>query len=181
MRVYLLPTMFAIAAGVAGCNSSDHYDTVTNYLSIHEGSIAVHSSGRADADITAAGDLSIAGNNVAVNDTQRDLFKHYYTTALAIRDHGIATGEAGAAVAGKALSSVASGLASGDTSKIDSEVNASADKVEAKAALICTDLADLRSTQETLAGQLPAFQPYAQIKANEADDCRRGLHTVKYR
>jgi hypothetical protein len=174
MRVYLLPTMFAIAAGVAGCNSSDHYDTVTNYLSIHEGSIAVHSSGRADADITAAGDLSIAGNNVAVNDTQRDLFKHYYTTA-------IATGEAGAAVAGKALSSVASGLASGDTSKIDSEVNASADKVEAKAALICTDLADLRSTQETLAGQLPAFQPYAQIKANEADDCRRGLHTVKYR
>ncbi|WP_449428724.1 hypothetical protein [Rhodanobacter umsongensis] len=172
MRAYLFPMMFVIATGMAGCNSSDRYDTITNYLSVHAGNVAVHAPGRGDADITAAGDLSIAGNNVAVNDAQRDLLKHYYMTAQAIRDHGIATGEAGAAVAGKALGSVASGLASGDTSKIDSEVNASAAKVEAQAALICNDLADLRSTQETLASQLPAFQPYALIKANEADDCR---------
>ena len=81
----------------------------------------------------------------------------------------------GAAVAGQAIRSVASGLASGDTDKIDAEVNASAARVEAKAALICDDLAEIQSTQQTLASQLEAFRPYALIKADEADKCRRGL------
>ncbi|OOG41944.1 hypothetical protein [Rhodanobacter sp. C05] len=172
MRAYLLPMMILIATSVTGCDRSDHYDTITNYISIHDGSIAVHAPGRADADITAAGDLNISGTSVTVTTAQRDLLKHYYSTALTLRNHGIATGNAGIATAGKALSSVASGLASGNTDKIDSDVNASAAKVEAQAALICNDLADLRSTQETLADQLPAFQPYALIKANEVEDCR---------
>ena len=175
MNGYLLPLMFLIVVGVAGCDSSDNYDTVTDHISIHDGSIAVHAPGRADADITAAGDLSIAGTSIPVTPPERDLLTHYYTTALTLRDHGIATGKAGMATAGKALSSVASGLASGNTDKIDSEVNATAAKVEAQAALVCNDLADLRTTQETLAGQLSAFQPYALIKAHEADDCLRGL------
>lgn len=173
MRAYLLPMMFAIAASVAGCNGTSS-DTVTTYISIQtsDGSILVHAPGRSDAHITAAGDLSIAGTKVTVTSEQRELLQKYYVTTLMMRDHGIATGNAGIATAGKALSSVASGLASGNTDKIDSEVNASAAKVEAQAALVCTDLADLRSIQETLAGQLPAFQPYALIKANEAEDCR---------
>ncbi|HEY8681937.1 MAG TPA: hypothetical protein VIM06_02100 [Rhodanobacter sp.] len=174
MRAYLLSIMLLIAAGVAGCNDTSS-DTVITYISTQtsDGSIAIHAHGRADANITAAGDLNIAGTKVTVTSEQRDLLKQYYITALMMRDHGIATGKAGMATAGKALSSVASGLASGNTDKIDSEVNASTANVEAHAALICNDLADLRSTQEKLlASQLPAFQPYALIKANEADDCR---------
>lgn len=173
MRIYLLPMLLFLAAGVAGCDNSGHYDSITSYLSVRDDSVAVHAPGRSDAQINAAGDLSIAGNNVTVNDAQRTLLKHYYTTAQAVRDHGIDTGKAGVAVANKAVRSVASGLASGDTSKIDSEVNAMAAKVEAKAALVCSDLADLRSTQETLADQLPAFQPYALIKASEVKECGR--------
>lgn len=174
MRVYLLPMMIMSAACLTGCNHNDNggnFNTITNYISIHHGSIAVHAPGRADANITAAGDLSIADKSVPVTPAQRDLLKHYYGDAMAMRDHGLATGKAGIDTANTALRSVASGLASGNTDKIDSEVNASAAKVEAQANLICNDLADLRSTQETLAGQLPAFQPYALIKANEADDC----------
>jgi len=174
MRVYLLPMMLVIAAGVAGCNGTSS-DSVTTYISTQtsDGSIVVHAPGHADAHITAAGDLSIAGSKVSVTSEQRELLQKYYVTTLMMRDHGIATGNAGIATAGKALSSVASGLASGNTDKIDSEVNASAAKVEAHAALICKDLADLRSTQEKLlASQLSAFQPYALIKSNEADDCR---------
>jgi hypothetical protein len=174
MRAYLLPMMFVIVAGVAGCNSTGS-DTVTRYISTQtsDGSIVVRAPGRADAHITAAGDLSITGTKVIVTSEQRKLLQKYYVTTLMMRDHGIATGNAGIATAGKAFSSVASGLASGNTDKIDSEVNASAAKVEVQAALICNDLTDLRSTQEKLlASQLPAFQPYALIKANEAEDCR---------
>jgi len=175
MRIHLLPVMLLAAACLTGCDGSGHHDTISNYISIHDGSIAVHAPGRADADISAAGDLSIADTNVPVTATQRDLLRHYYDTALTLRDHGIATGKAGIATAGQALKSVASGLASGDTGKIDGEVNASAARVEAKAALVCNDLADLRTAQEALAAQLPAFRPYAQIKASEADRCRHGL------
>lgn len=175
MRAFPLSMMFLLAAGLAGCGNNDRDDTVTNYISIHDGSVAVHAPGRADADITAAGDLSIAGASVAVTPAQRDLLKHYYTTTLTLRDHGIATGKAGLATAGQALRSVASGLASGNTDKIDSEVNASAAKVDAQANLVCIDLAALQSTQQALAAQLAAFQPYALIKTHEAADCRRGL------
>jgi hypothetical protein len=179
MRTLLPPMMFLLAAGLAGCGSSSgHYDTIANYISIHDGSVAVHAPGRADADISAAGDLSIDGATIAVTLAQRDLLKHYYDTALVLRDHGIATGNAGVATAGKAIASVASGLASGTPDRIDSEVNASAAKVEAKAALVCDDLTELRSTQNTLASQLPAFQPYALIRSHDADDCRG---TVKHR
>jgi len=180
MRAYLLSVLVSIAAGVTGCSSGTTTTYIsggsaTNYITIHNGSIAVHAPERADADITAAGDLSISSTSVAVTGAQRDLLKHYYSTALALRDHGIATGNAGIATAGKAITSVASGLISGNTDKIDSEVNASATKVEAQATLICTDLAALRSTQETLAAQLPAFQPYAVIKADDANDCQRDV------
>ncbi|MEO8777259.1 MAG: DUF2884 family protein [Rhodanobacter sp.] len=173
MRAQLLPMMLLIATVLAGCDSNGHYDSITSYLSVHDSSVAVHARGHSDADINASGDLSIGGANVAVNDAQRALLKHYYSSAQAMRDHGIDTGKAGVAVANKAVSSVASGLASGDTSKIDGEVNAMAAKVEAKAAMVCADLADLRSTQETLAVQLPAFQPYALIKASEVKECGR--------
>ena len=175
MRIHLLTIMLLAAAGLAGCDGSGHHDTISNVISIHDGSIAVHAPGRADADISAAGDLSIADTNVPVTAAQRDLLRHYYSTALTLRDHGIATGKAGIATAGQALKSVASGLASGNPDKIDSEVNASAARVEAQVALVCNDLADLRTVQEALAAQLPAFQPYAQIKASEADKCRSGL------
>ncbi|TAM62322.1 MAG: hypothetical protein EPN49_04610 [Rhodanobacter sp.] len=175
MRTHLLPLMLLAATCLAGCDDDGRHETIANYISIHDGSIAVHAPGRADADISAAGDLSIANASVPVTAAQRDLLKHYYGAALTLRDHGIATGKAGIATAGQALKSVASGLASGNPDKIDSEVNASAARVEAQAALVCNDLADLRTAQQALAAQLPAFQPYAQIKASEADDCRRGL------
>jgi hypothetical protein len=178
MRVYLLPMLILSAACLVGCHHDDggnNFDTVTNYISIHDGSIAVHAPGHADADITAAGDLSIANKSIPVTPAQRDLLKHYYAAAMATRDHGIATGKAGMDTAGTALRSVASGLASGNTDKIDTEVNASAAKVEAQVALICNDLADIHATQETLASQLADFRPYALIKASEATDCQRGL------
>ncbi|MEO8748317.1 MAG: DUF2884 family protein [Rhodanobacter sp.] len=173
MRIFPPLMMFLLAAALAGCgNDSGRDSTIANYISIHDKSVAVHAPGRKDADISAAGDLSIDGASITVTAAQRDLLKHYYSTALSLRDHGIAAGNAGIATAGKAISSVASGLASGNTDKIDSEVNASAAKVEAKANLVCNDLAELQSTQNALATQLPAFQPYALIKSHEAEDCR---------
>jgi hypothetical protein len=171
MRVFLLSTILLTAACLTGCHDHGSHDSITSYLSLHDGSVAVHAPGRPDAEIAATGDLTIAGTNVSVTGEQRDLLKHYYATAAAIRDHGIATGRAGAATGLTAIRSVASGLASGNPDKIDAEVTASANKIDASAALVCNDLAELRSTQENLARQLEAFRPYALIKVGEVENC----------
>lgn len=176
MRTFLpIPILLLAAATLVACDRDDHQVSVAQFISIHGDQIAVHAPGHADADINAAGDLRIADQNIATTTAERDLLKRYFTTAMALRDHGIATGKAGAAVAGQAIGSVVSGLASGNTDKIDSEVNASAAKVEAKVALICDDLGEIQSTQQALASQLEAFRPYALIKADEAERCRGGL------
>lgn len=107
---------------------------------------------------------------------QRSLFQNYYSGVLGIRDHGIAAGAAAAGVAGTAVSSVAEGLANGDTGNIDAEVRASKAKVEAQAESVCRDLAQSYAAQQTLATQLDAFKAYAVIKADEPDDC---LHNIK--
>ncbi len=172
MRTLLFTTLFLAAACLTGCQAKEASTTIGSYITLHGDTVAVHAPNRPDAQITANGELTIANRPIAVTDSERDLLKHYHATALAVRKHGIATGIAGMATAGRAISSVASGLASGNTDKIDTEVNASAAKVEASAALICNDLAEIHATQESLAGQLEAFKPYALIKANEADDCR---------
>lgn len=175
MRAFPLPMLCLLAASLVACSNSGRHDIVISYLNIHDGMVAVHAPGRADADISATGDLRIAGTAIAVTPAQRELLQRYYTTALALRNHGIATGNAGIATAGKAIDSVATGLFSGNPGKIASEVDASAAKVEAQANLVCSDLARLQSTQQALAAQLPAFQPYALIEDHEAIDCQRGL------
>lgn len=175
MRTLLLTSLLLAALGLTACDKS-HYDvSIDNAISLEDGHVAVHAPGHPDADISASGDLSIAGNPITATPAQHDLLKSYYAAAIAIRDHGIATGKAGAQVAGTALSSVAKGLASGHTDQIDGEVNASAAKVEAQAAKICEDLQQLGTLQNALAAQLEAFRPYATIKPDEANDCLRGL------
>ncbi|MEO5811111.1 MAG: hypothetical protein ABIU96_14950 [Rhodanobacter sp.] len=179
MRVYTFPIIFLLAAGMAGCNGNTATTTIFTITGTsisadsRDGSIALHVPGREDAKITATGDLRIAGTSVMATPAQRDLLKRYHTTALLLREHGVATGNAGIATADKAVSSVMSGLASGNTDNIDREVNASAAKVEAQATLVCNDLAELQSTQNTLATELPAFQPYAMIKGHEAGACKQ--------
>jgi len=174
MHLFLMSVLAIATAGVGGCNSS-HQVSIDDGISLSGDHVALHAPGRPDAEITAAGDLSIGNTAVTVTPAQRELLKSYYSDALAVRDHGIATGVAGANVASTALSSVAKGLASGNTDKIDAEVNASADKVEAQAANICADLERIHATQDVLSAQLEAFRPYAVVKASEVDDCARDL------
>lgn len=172
MRVFLPATLLLSAACLAGCHADEHSITISSYITLHGETVAVHAPDRPDALINANGELTIGNKPIAVTASEHELLKQYHVTAMAIRDHGIATGKAGIETAGRALGSVASGLASGNTDKIDAEVSASVAKVDASAALICTDLAQIHTTQESLASQLEAFRPYALIKADEARHCR---------
>jgi hypothetical protein len=176
--------MFALIVLTSACQDRTTTTTVVTenssmmdgHISLKDDTVVLKPDGIPQAFVSAAGDFIIDGRAVAVSPDQRNLFKNYYSGVLGIRDHGIATGAAAAGVARTALSSVAKGLANGETKNIDAEVSASKAKVEAQATSICRDLAQAYTAQQSLAAQLDAFKAYAVIQADEPHDC---LHNIE--
>lgn len=162
----------AIATGVSGCSIGIDNGSVFHYISIHDGSIAVHANSAPDAIVTPAGALSIDGKAITLTPAQRDLLKQYYAQVMAVRNDGIATGKAGAAMAGHAIGSVASGLAHGNPDSIGPAIDARARQVEAKAMAVCNGVITLQAKQDAIANAVPAFKPYALINGKEVSDCR---------
>ncbi len=162
----MLTTLLAACGDGTGNTSmigSNDSSMINGGITLRHDKVTLHTKGTPDAVINAAGDLSIDQHPVTISPAQRVLLQDYYRNALAVQQHGIATGKAGAAIAGQAIKSVAKGLASGNTDDIDKEVNAKASLVEQEALKICHDLVGIKTAQDNLAGQLAAFKPYAGI------------------
>jgi hypothetical protein len=173
--IFKICSATAIVAFLAGCNGGITISDGSGMQSIRirDGGIAIHRTGAPEADITVAGDLSIDGKPVALSPNQRDLLKQYYTQVLLIRADGIATGKAGASMAGHAVGSVVSGLVHGDPDSIGPAIDAHAKTVEAKAMVICTDMVALEAKQVAIANALPVFKPYASIDTRKKTDCEK--------
>ena len=166
-----------LVLGVALLGGCDRPGTPNNprvnsqHFEIRDNDVIVHAPGKPDATVNAAGDLSIAGKPVAVSPAQRVLVKRYYTEVQGIRSAAIATGKQGVAMAGRAINEVVGGLMAGDPDRIDGRVEAEAKKVEASAAQICVRLGAIRDVQDALAADLPAFAPYATVRAEQVISC----------
>lgn len=176
IRTLLLLLAADLAVALAGCGRTAPNGAVVAgdaYIALRDGRAVVHASGAPDASIGPAGDLRIGDRDITTTAGQREQLARYYASAVALRDDGIATGKAGLSVAGHAIGSVISGLANGDPDRIDKEVGARAQVVEAHAHKLCADLKQLRSAQDAVAAQLPAFRPYARIDAGDAERCDR--------
>ncbi len=173
----LLMTTLLAACGDGHSNisiiSSGNSSLVNGGINLRDDKVTLHTHGAPDAVIDSAGNFSIEQKSLAINPAQRALLQDYHRNTVAVRQHGIATGKAGVAIAGQAVKSVVKGLASGDTDSIDRDVNAKAAKVEQEAMKICDDLANIKTAQDSLATQLPAFKPYAGIlDGDDIADCR---------
>lgn len=155
-----------------GAGSSSDSSTVFRHFSFDAGAVVVHANGVADATVTAAGEMSVAGKAVETTAAQRTLLAHYHASVLKLRTDGVAIGKAGIKTAGKAIGSVVSGLASGNPDTIGDKIDAQAQEIESRVGDLCETLHDLRSTQEAIAAEMPAFRPYATITARESDHCR---------
>ena len=135
--------------------------------------VAIRRGNAPEAVLSAAGEISIAGKNLVLNQVQKELATRYFISANSVRDDGFATGMAGANTALTALSSVVSGLASGEPDKIGPAVEAKAAKIQEHVDKLCLDLHELTTTQDALAASLPEFKPYATIGSKDVDNCRR--------
>lgn len=174
---------FLAAALLAGCG--DH-ESGFNFISasstsIDNGAITVrgdhvrlHPDHGPAATIDSSGAFSVDDTPVQLTPADRRLMLQYYTAAAAVRQHGIETGKAGAGIAGAAIKGAVSSLAGSEDHASESQVQAQTDKVTQAAMKICDDLAHIRSAQDQLAAQLPAFKPYGGlIGSGSVDDCRK--------
>ena len=178
MNKSILVLSSAVLGACLGCG--DHLQSVTlahGRLRIyaHEVTIDRSASGGAEAHLLERGLLRIGKDEVVLTPDQRALVASYYDAALAITQHGIETGKAGAEVGATAAKEVVSGLAKGDTSQIGAKVEASAAKVKEQALKICEDLKAMRTAQEALAATLPAFEPYRAVSEADVADCAKDL------
>jgi hypothetical protein len=160
---------------LAACGASTTVNGDGGSFSISDGKVLLRPTGSARAEVSADGSLAIDGKPVELNDAQRADLVRYHAKALEFIDHAKDTGAAGAAVGVAAVKEVASGLASGDTSKIGERVEAKADVVRQAADKLCSDLEAIVALQATIGAELEAFRPYAVIGSKDPAECHKGI------
>lgn len=166
-KLFLLPLLLAPALAACSGSGTDSFDAHMNgslHINFDNGALVVHAPGHPDARIASDGDFRIGDNAVALTPKQRDLTKKFYGEAMSVRDDGIATGKAGAALGIHAVGTVFGNLLSGTPDKIDKDMDTRSKTVEDAAMHLCGDLKQLKTTQADLGTQLPAFQPYAVFR-----------------
>ena len=170
----LLAGSLMLVLALGGCDRATvkiDGDSGMQRITIKPDRVGIKATDGSTAWIDATGALTIDGNAVALDPNQRALAAKYFANATGIRSDGVAVGKAGAAVAGKAVSSVIHGLAGGNPDEIGPKIEAEARNIEGKAMLLCRRVGQLQATQDALAAALPAFAPYATISKVDADDC----------
>lgn len=167
----------AFAAGLllAGCgNGSFSSTTIADGGIVLQGDeVTLHGTGGTEAFLDAAGRLVIDGRDVAVDATQRQLLQQYYQGARAVREHGMATGKAGAVVAVQSLKNAATQMTGGDSKQAEAKLDAATQRISQEASRICLDIRQIRTAQDRLATSLAAFKPFAAIIDGEGDHCSK--------
>jgi PDZ domain len=170
--------ILATAAGVllAACSNGSSGSGSTNIANggivVSGDQVVLHGNGGIEGNLDATGNLVIDGRTVAVDAGQREQLQQYYQGAHAVREHGIATGKAGAAVAVQSLKSAAAHVVGGDGARADATLDDATSRVDREASKICFDLQRIRAAQGRLATGLAAFKPFATIvDGDEDDDC----------
>jgi len=171
-----LSVVLALAAGLllAGCgNGLDTTTIADGGIVLNGDQVTLHGSGGSEALLDAAGRLVVDGREVAVDATQRQLLQQYYQGARAVREHGVATGKAGAAVAFQSLKNAAAHVTGGGIEQSDAKLDAATDRVDQEASRICIDIQQIRIARNRLADSLAAFKPFARIIDGGDDDCSK--------
>lgn len=173
MKIMHSPLLvLSLAALIAGCNPGTHVSTDKGNVTSNGKVITLRANGQPDAKISADGELTIGGKTVAVNPAQRVLLQSYLKEMNAMTADGIAIGKQGAALAGTAVTEAIKGAIKGDGDQIDAKIEAEARKIEQQAMQLCRRLVTIKTSQDALAEQLPAFKPYATIDVDDVNDCQ---------
>ena len=131
------------------------------------------------AEITPQGDLLVDGKAVAIDAGQRKQLLAYRQQVIAIALSGIDVGERSAEAALEMVdSSWVALLLNAMTGRLERKVERMVmEQVQPAVLAICARLPDVMASQQRLASQLPAFQPYANLEQADIDGCEDELRS----
>lgn len=157
----------ALACSLAACHIPD--TTMENgAIKLYGDVVTLDVDGAPEAAIAADGGLTIDGKAVDTTTAERDLLAQYNRNVRSVHETGIAMGKASIGMAAKAIAAKASST----PEKADTAARAGAGQLQNLSLDICKATTNIKVAQDQLAGQLPAFKPYASIvSASDASDC----------
>lgn len=128
------------------------------------------------AEITPAGVLLIAGEEVPADARQRELLLDYRGHLLGLAQAGMALGIQGADIAGTALTGIGQAVFGGEEGRREYEarIEAEAERIKQEATGLCRLLPELHDSQQALAAAMPEFVPYATMTRKDIEACGKG-------
>lgn len=171
MKYQQMILLLTMCTAIAACNVSDFYYAGKNGKITMDGNVlTLHVDGAPDATIGSSGDLNIEGKAISLAPSQRGLLMLYYQGVTDIREQALGMGKAGAAAGLKAIkNSLSEKSDSNGKQKIDDEVSAQTHQLSLK---MCQDEVNLKTVQDQLVAQIPAFKSYGAIFGNQTvDEC----------
>ncbi|HEX7815493.1 DUF2884 family protein [Dyella sp.] len=157
--------VLACATLLAACDDLGDTSMFGDQVVLKDKQVVLSPKGQPKAYIDANGNLSINDKPVSVTPEQQALLMAYYMDVADVHHTGTEMGKAGGKVAIQALAHAASsaeGKAAEQTAQQLSDMGMK----------ICKDTAAIKTVQDQLGAQLPAFKPYAGIVSDASvSDC----------
>ncbi|WP_147293324.1 hypothetical protein [Dyella monticola] len=162
-------TLIALCAAVSACNTNDT-SMMDGAITLKDNVVTLHVDGKPDALIDAGGALQIDGKPVAVTSSERGLLMLYVQSVLDVHQTGLDMGKIGAGIGAKELKDSLNGKSKAEK---DQDAEAGTAQIKTLAGKMCQDKASMKSVQDQLAAQLPAFKPYGQIiSVSDVNECK---------
>ncbi|MDO1527335.1 hypothetical protein QMK61_00675 [Fulvimonas sp. R45] len=158
-----------LASSIAACQIPD--TTMQNgAITLYGSKVVLRVLGSPKAAIEADGSLAIGDKDVAVTPAERNLLVQYNQSVRSVHETGVAMGKAGGEMALKAVEA----KLEAKPDKADRQAQAGAGRMKKLSLDICKAEAGIKSAQDQLAAQLPAFKPYASIvSASDVANCAK--------
>jgi hypothetical protein len=170
-RVARFALIALLTLGLSACGGGARISMNGQTIRVHADHIWIRDRGGDTAEIKANGALRIAGKPMALTPAQRVLTTRLFTQVQIAMYDGKQTGWAGAHLAGSVIGSLFSALFHDDSRIINHTAHAQTANLDRHVDRLCTAIGAIRTTQDQLVAQLPAFAPYASISAHALKNC----------
>lgn len=184
MKVILIRAVLLASVAVAASACGDSHDRTQTILRVNpyrpgdggidlqHGEVVIRAGGTTqDARVGADGSLRIGAEPVEISAAGRAALRQYDAEAIAIKDHGVALGVAGAKFGWRTVTEIFRGLFHGDTEEAGRRADEGAKALVASAHELCSRIDSMYQAQQSAAAAIPAFKPYAVISQRQVDDC----------
>lgn len=169
-------SLLLLSACTAFRTADSELDAASQKLATGNVTLTAENGGVPDAAITPQDDFLVAGKPVPLTRRQRKEVAAYRAQYIEIAREGIAIGHEGIEAGRRAVVPMVFAALFGAS---DHAIQAAMDKrlggVREAAVKLCNRLPELMATEQRLAADLPAFQPYAKLTQKRIDDCSKNV------